>query len=754
MVAAPDPSAPVLMVDLGRSWNTDGLERNRSRPAFAKSPAYETIKRELIRYLNGETRGRSFLVSGHRGAGKTSMVLRVIEDVQDWTLNPEPGENPPPQRPIPVKLHGPTLLEMLQDARSRKSGASDDGNSPESQAMARILSQLMNLVYRELASEAVRGYRFRMDRVRGKVRQYGGVEEAVAQFALALDNAPPPEELREYWRRADALEKGVFWPDDGDETAPPAPGMAKPVPRYNRDSFQGSNELVALSTAAQAYRYISGQYTHSLTTKDSASDNVTVTTTMSPDVKVIADKALGVVTGGLVGGAVLAGGGGGPWLAAAAGLVTAFLSAWTFKYTASRDRKRSRTADYSFIKDANVATLDREMPVVIQRIRQAGLAPVFVVDELDKVDDLELMMTELVRRLKHMVADRFFFCFLTDRDYFEQLERQARELPYPREHTYFSQRLFILYRPDDLRDYLRDVLYFPPGPSDPAPLAPEDDLSPARRDESFLQDNERVLKELVSIWVRYRAKLHVFDLQGELARACNEAGVVQLSEEDFGSDRVGRRAQIMAQLAVEHLLQQSPLKERIDSEPSFGQFAYDALYYALRAWERGEEVLQTTDVMIDDHLVTRLDANTSPPPPSPPVSDPMTAGSPVETPEDAARPETIGECLPELDVEMLREAAREVPELLSQPDLLAERLMEDGILGDLHSHITRFFLREDQALIEKTGDDVWAWKWDQYNRAFGKPDERAQEFKADVEDRLARLRALSELDELLRSNLS
>ena len=70
-------------------------EEETPRPAFAESPAYHTLFRELRNYLNGEIPGRSFLVSGHRGAGKTSMVLRAIEDLYDAAADEDPFDEDP-----------------------------------------------------------------------------------------------------------------------------------------------------------------------------------------------------------------------------------------------------------------------------------------------------------------------------------------------------------------------------------------------------------------------------------------------------------------------------------------------------------------------------------------------------------------------------------------------------------------------------------------------------------------------------------
>src|SRR5689334_3008731 len=52
------------------------------RPYFMRSAVFVRLKLEIERYLRGEVSGRSFLIAGHRGIGKTSLARRVIEDLE------------------------------------------------------------------------------------------------------------------------------------------------------------------------------------------------------------------------------------------------------------------------------------------------------------------------------------------------------------------------------------------------------------------------------------------------------------------------------------------------------------------------------------------------------------------------------------------------------------------------------------------------------------------------------------------------
>src|SRR5262245_51405405 len=85
------------------------LEANE--PLLVKSRAYELLRQELRRYCAGDVNGRSFLISGHRGAGKTTLVasafLSVLAESND---NRGAYDKVQLLRPLYVSLHGPNLL--------------------------------------------------------------------------------------------------------------------------------------------------------------------------------------------------------------------------------------------------------------------------------------------------------------------------------------------------------------------------------------------------------------------------------------------------------------------------------------------------------------------------------------------------------------------------------------------------------------------------------------------------------------------
>ena len=65
-----------LTLDLEASLDrVYGNRVRKGRPAFMGSDAYDILSDALLRYIRGEIPGQSFLIAGHRGAGKTALVL-------------------------------------------------------------------------------------------------------------------------------------------------------------------------------------------------------------------------------------------------------------------------------------------------------------------------------------------------------------------------------------------------------------------------------------------------------------------------------------------------------------------------------------------------------------------------------------------------------------------------------------------------------------------------------------------------------
>ena len=83
-------SAAYVLLQVPDPLSRQALQRMR-KPADAKeadlkfvqytSPYFERIRYELMRYCSGEINGLSVLISGQRGAGKTTLTKLVIQKV-------------------------------------------------------------------------------------------------------------------------------------------------------------------------------------------------------------------------------------------------------------------------------------------------------------------------------------------------------------------------------------------------------------------------------------------------------------------------------------------------------------------------------------------------------------------------------------------------------------------------------------------------------------------------------------------------
>jgi energy-coupling factor transporter ATP-binding protein EcfA2 len=103
-----DPGA-VLLLD--HQFDDEGIEAE-----FAATLAREVVVHELERYCRGLIEGRSILIAGHRGAGKTSMVKSALLEMREEQDRLRLRK--PPMRPLPVYLQAQRIfgLDDAEDA--------------------------------------------------------------------------------------------------------------------------------------------------------------------------------------------------------------------------------------------------------------------------------------------------------------------------------------------------------------------------------------------------------------------------------------------------------------------------------------------------------------------------------------------------------------------------------------------------------------------------------------------------------------
>src|SRR5271155_4502226 len=90
------PFQPGLIL---QDWRVDSF--GKPQAMRAESRAGKILAQQIERYLRAEVSGRSCLIAGSRGSGKTTLIQIAYEKVRDLV---------PGMRPIVVRLHGPSLL--------------------------------------------------------------------------------------------------------------------------------------------------------------------------------------------------------------------------------------------------------------------------------------------------------------------------------------------------------------------------------------------------------------------------------------------------------------------------------------------------------------------------------------------------------------------------------------------------------------------------------------------------------------------
>src|SRR6185312_11853925 len=520
-------------------------------------------------------------------------------------------------RPLFILLQGPNLLpadnadpsapastpEAAADAKPAVEATTPApaaaASDPPANSMETVLVQITLGLYRALAGEFARAYTAKAmasasnpRRGRNAEKQLARDLERALQFELELDQYPSVSRLHEYWRLSRSLASGVLFWNSGDPRMEPG---------------QAYRELVALSSTCQAYQRICGK----LSRKDEKSlggkTKVDAEVTMDAKGSELLKPLMALLTGGAVGAGLLAVNPGGTPLAVFAGLVTALLASFAVKYSSSRTREEGMNRADLFIPDLSVATLDRVLPVLLNRIRRAGLAPVFVIDELDKVD-LSGRITDMVKRLKKLVAENAFFCFLTDRRYFEEMLGRTIDAPYPIEYTYFTNQLFIIFRHRDLHEYLEKVLELPPQPSTPSSGTGSDSSAAA----TFADDRDD--KQVLQYILLHDSQMHPIDLRRQLAALRNVIGEVNIPRGEVRSPRRHYPFAVSIQVAIELILDEEEMRAEIEKRPAFLQLAHDTLYYISRKWIDTKIPLDLSDetgkVCFDDYLRSRMATDT------------------------------------------------------------------------------------------------------------------------------------------------
>jgi len=555
---------------------------------LAQTQAGKTLVTILGRYCKREISGRSILIAGHRGAGKTTLVKAAIQELRQGFDKDA--------IPLYVQIHGPDLLggetvlgheenskkekgekeknesrasqesaEKSSESDTRPATADDESRQQDREEVKQARTSLRVLtvaLHRAFVTDL--GWAFEkgvspqepVTLNPAVERRSHDLQELAAQLRLDFDDLVETDALRWIWNRAGFLHRGVLRIGAAEEVAK----------KYF--STQGLLEIVAATCVSDSFMRGVAKVDDLDSTKAEAELKQTREIEKWKERKELVNSLTGMFAGGLVGTGVFVAGSGSKEslvLSALTFILGAVVSTTVLNYSSVRSRSQKRSKERNIRWDRSVASLDLMLPLAIARILDAGRAPIFVIDELDKVNNVGEKLEKLINRLKHIVADRALFCFLVDRPYFERVREISRTQPQRKEHTFFSERLYVIASSAEWRKYLLQILR---------------SNSPSQTD--------RVQILALTYLLMARSKMHAIDMRREIEALPRD--LVMRDRLDL-PDLLGLplyRNMIFMQSVVEYTLEDNKLKSRLQREPYFAQFTYDALYYLLRRWEQDQ----------------------------------------------------------------------------------------------------------------------------------------------------------------------
>lgn len=423
------------------------------RYAVPRTP--DSAFRKLEESRDGVITGRSVLISGQRGSGKTATVLWAVREVQVELLR-----SGTLVRLLPIPVTASAFLDGVSNDSTAKTGELDANSTEQESSLddltpaERLLFAICCAMHRTVIAEFLRSLRSRVAEIAGEHTDAQSRElelfELLAQLEHDIEDFVPLRQLRAIWQHMQFLNP------DGSGTAlfrrkvsGQHIGRKAALP-----PGQAAAEMSLLATLNELYLRLVGTIF-----RDGVNELEQNQTNESFLDKPEWRQMLGsLLTGGLSGATA-----GGllhfnPFATALAGLlgtvggavILPMLGRW------SQSDKFTRRIKYS--RDYSRKTLALEVPRLIDSLKNAGLFPVFIVDELDKYESLKTMLDPTLRHLKHFFGDRAMFCFLTHRQFFDELADEKLNRPTGVTTSWFGRNCFVEYSPWEVRRWLRDRL--------------------------------------------------------------------------------------------------------------------------------------------------------------------------------------------------------------------------------------------------------------------------------------------------------
>jgi hypothetical protein len=357
--------------------------------------------------------------------------------------------------------------------------------------------------------------------------------------------------LRSWWQHAEALPNGLLFP---------------------QNKAQGYREVSTVWALAQIYMMISGTYQKTRQQTEAASKEAKIKADATMEGRNLLNPLVGLIAGG-----VMATGwySTSPLLAALSAVMTSVGATTVLNLTTERILKSAEASTLDFKEDLSPKALPRWLPHILQQLRDIGLYPVFVVDELDKLKpQTELAaFIEQIKLLKGLLSESVFFCFVVDRGWFHEVEEEAHKGAPDGVFTLFTDRLFMSHMPSELRRYVEQLAHPDPGKPEP----PE-------------------------VWRRWswilvhRARSTPHKLRDVLARYTDDEDPLyaRLNVEEWPM-----KGELLIQVAVEHLAEHGTLYAQLREHPSWLQLALDVLYLPSALWAQNQPVVIEKEFVIE-----------------------------------------------------------------------------------------------------------------------------------------------------------
>lgn len=528
---------PRPWTDAGLAYALDASRRPGSRPVYyADSAARDQLARALVRYVRREVSGSSYLLAADRGTGKTTTFEWVVQSLYAECVaegSPYAGH-----RPLLVRLYGPNLAPV----RDPPASAGAPAPSLEHTRYPPVLQLLRDMavsLFEAVLAEIERSLRLRAQRAPGPPRPERVDDlELFLQLRHEMRRGSTVADLMAYWERLGWGRQGAF---------------------SREATHRGAAEVAVLQDLAEARLAVVSK------AEDKRDSKAGLDAEIAIERKVAPTDLLKTSTAVVAGAATAAGlAVEGSWILAGllGPLVTAGVGA-ALTFSSRFARRQSQQDERAYTLKADVESLIHRVPRLLQGLRQVGLHPVFVVDELDKVDPE--LVTYLVHNLKTQVTEQSFFCFLTNHHSAaaaDQADQGGEGLAY----SLFWDRIYLFQTTPALHGYLQVFLA-------------ERDAAPGPQREAVA-----VLRHILLL----RAQHHTLRLHRELDEALRDGLYARIDDDPAGFLRdPAIRLRLRFALATEWAM--AELAAEINHDPRRLRLAKAVLYRPWRSWREGEE---------------------------------------------------------------------------------------------------------------------------------------------------------------------